>query len=94
MPTTRTIYEQPEDWQHLQRWFDRHNDPLRPWNVSAISRHVGMAQAVVRSLLTAPKGADGLTRVGFTTERLRVFQDLFKRYGYRPPSASKEATSD
>ncbi|MBW3127704.1 hypothetical protein [Hymenobacter profundi] len=84
MPTARTIYEQPEAWEHLQAWFERTNDPLQPWNVSAISRQVRMPQAVVRSLLTAPKGSSpGLSRVAFTVARLRVFQRLFRRYGYR-----------
>lgn len=84
MPTARTIYEQPEAWEHLQAWFARTNDPLQPWNVSAISRQVQMPQAVVRSLLTAPKGSSpGLSRVAFTVARLRVFQRLFRRYGYR-----------
>ncbi|MCB2380475.1 hypothetical protein LGH70_22975 [Hymenobacter sp. BT635] len=83
MPTHRTIYEQPDGWQHLQHWFERNNDSLRPWNVSAISRHVRLPQAVVRSLLTAPKGAEGMSRTGFTQERLRLFQRLFRRYGYR-----------
>ena len=84
MPSARTIYEQPEAWEHLQQWFERNDDPLRPWNVSAISRQVHMPQAVVRSLLTAPKGSSpGLSRVAFTVARLRVFQCLFRRYGYR-----------
>ncbi|TGE22741.1 hypothetical protein E5K02_23725 [Hymenobacter metallicola] len=83
MPTHRTIYEQPDSWQHLQQWFKRNNDPLRPWNVSSLSRHVRLPQAVVRSLLTAPKGAEGMSRTAFTQERLRLFQRLFRRYGYR-----------
>ena len=84
MSTPRTILEQPEAWAHLQAWFDRNDDPLRPWNVSAISRKVKMPQAVVRSLLTAQKGAAGMSRTAFTVERLRIFQKLFRKYDYRP----------
>lgn len=77
------IYEQPEGWEHLQQWFDRTDDPLRPWNVSAISRHVQLPQAVVRALLKGPKGSDGMSRTAFTVTRLRLFQRMFRRYGYR-----------
>lgn len=95
MPTHRTIYEQPEAWQHLQQWFEQNNDPLRPWNVSAISRHVGLPQAVVRSLLTASKGAEGMSRTAFTKERLRLFQRLFRNYGYRTRGSKEQnATVD
>ncbi len=82
-PMNTAIYEQPEGWEHLQQWFDRTDDPLRPWNVSAISRHVQLPQAVVRALLKGPKGSDGMSRTAFTVARLRMFQRMFRRYHYR-----------
>lgn len=79
----RKVYEQPEGWVHLQNWFERTDDPLRPWNVSAISRHVRLPQAVVRALLKGPKGTEGMSRTAFTVQRLRMFQRMFRRYKYR-----------
>lgn len=67
----------------MQKWFERTDDPLRPWNVSAISRHAELPQAVVRALLTGPKGSQGMIRTAFSTARLRIFQKIFRRYGYR-----------
>jgi hypothetical protein len=79
----RAVLEHPEAWKHLQQWFEKSEDPLRPWNVSAISRHVGMPQPVVRALLEGPKGTKGMSRTAFTAARLRTFQRLFRKYGYR-----------
>lgn len=78
------VYEQPEDWLHLQHWYNLVNDPIRPWNVSAISRHFGMSHPLIRSLLTAPKDSDGFMRASFTSKRLAMFQEFFRPYGYVP----------
>ena len=87
----RPIIEQPEGWEHLQTWFQDFEDPLRPWNVSAIGRKLKLPQSVVRSLLKGPKDSEGMTRTAFTRQRLRQFVKLFAPYGYRPASAKKQS---
>ena len=83
--SARTIHENPDGWDHLQRWFEHTNDPARPWNVSAISRHLKLTPSVARALLTAPKGAAGMSRTAFSRSRLRQLQRYFAPYGYAPP---------
>jgi|GEM_PF-4281147 len=83
---TRAVIEQPEGWLDLQNWFEANEDPLRPWNVSAISRKIRLPQSVVRALLRGPKDSPGMSRAAFTIKRLRIFHRLFKAYGYRPLS--------
>lgn len=73
----RAIIEDEDEWTHLQKWFKEVEDPLRPWNVSAIARKLKLAQPMVRALLTKPKDADGVIRTAFTRRRLRLFQKLF-----------------
>lgn len=79
----RAIQELPDQWDHLQRWFKRTNEPARPWNVSAISRQLNLNQSVVRALLTAPKGTPGTSRVAFSRVRLRRLQQYFAPHGYQ-----------
>ena len=86
-----SIIEEPEEWQHLQDWFRDYEDPIRPWNVSAISRHLRLPQSVVRALLRGPKDSPGMSRTAFTLKRLRLFQKLFAAYGYRPLAAKSMA---
>ncbi|MBG8556325.1 hypothetical protein [Hymenobacter guriensis] len=93
MPNARTILDEPQGWQHLQSWFERNDDPKRPWNISAIGRHVRLPQAVVRALLKGPKGAFGMSRTAFTVQRLRLFQRMFRNYGYRV-SVAEELSPD
>ena len=82
------ILEQPAGWLHLQTWFHDHEDPLRPWNISAISRQLQLPQAVVRALLRGPKDSPGMTRTAFTGERLKQFEQLFSAYGYQPVAST------
>lgn len=81
----RSVQEQPQEWVHLQQWFAQNQDTARPWNVSAISRHLKLTQSAARALLTAPKGAAGMSRTAFSRSRLRQLQRYFAPYGYTPP---------
>lgn len=85
-PAKRPSKELPDQWDHLQQWFARTNDPARPWNVSAIARQLQLGQPVVRALLMAPKGTPGVSRVAFSRARLRRLQQYFLPYGYQVPS--------
>jgi hypothetical protein len=92
--TSRAVIEEADAWGDLQMWLEDNEDPLRPWNISAISRQVKMAQSTVRALLKGPKDSPGMARTAFTARRLRAFQRLFRKHGYRPLTATPLSLSN
>lgn len=91
MSTRRAVFDQPIGWLDLQKWFKKAEDPLRPWNVSAISRILMLPQSIVRALLKGPKDSPGMSRAAFSEERLKTFEQLFGKYGYQSKAMAGSA---
>lgn len=77
--TNETLASQ---WITLRNWFGQQDDPLRSWNLAALSRTLHLPQSVVKRLLLEPTSDPAQQPMIFTQERLLRVQRLLLPYGF------------